>query len=72
VVTSWNELSARRKRVIAVTVPLQVVSAALAWRDLGRRTTSEVRGPVRFWRVLIVLNPGNSLIYWLFGRRRRA
>ena len=31
-----------------------------------------MRGPVRFWRVLITLNPGNSLLYWLVGRRRAA
>ena len=45
------------------------VSGTLAWRDLNRRSPRQVRGSKRFWRVLIVLNPGNSLFYWLFGRR---
>ena len=29
----------------------------------------QIRGSKRFWRVVIALNPGNSLLYWLFGRR---
>jgi hypothetical protein len=45
------------------------VSGTLAWRDLSRRSPADVRGSKRFWRVVIALNPGNSLLYWLFGRR---
>jgi hypothetical protein len=66
----WNDLPTKRKRLIAIVVPLQFVSAVLAWRDLGRRTDAEVRGSKRFWRVFVTLNPGNSAAYWLFGRRR--
>jgi len=44
------------------------VSETLAWRDLNRRSPAEVRGRTRFWRVVIALNPENSLLYWLFGR----
>jgi hypothetical protein len=46
-----------------------IVSGARAWRDLSRRAPGQVRGSKRFWRVLIALNPGNSVLYWLFGRR---
>jgi hypothetical protein len=28
-----------------------------------------VRGPKLLWRILIGINPGNSLAYWLLGRR---
>jgi hypothetical protein len=45
------------------------VSGTLAWRDLNRRLPGQVRGSKRLWRVLITLNPGNSVLYWLFGRR---
>jgi hypothetical protein len=46
------------------------ISAARAWRDLNRRPESQVRGSKRMWRVLMALNPGNSVLYWLVGRRR--
>jgi hypothetical protein len=50
-------------------VGLEVISAALAWRDLGRRPTDHVRGSKHIWRVFIMINPGNSLGYWALGRR---
>jgi hypothetical protein len=57
------------KPVTAVIVASQVVSSALAWRDLQRRTDDQVRGPKNLWRVFITVNPGNSIVYWLAGRR---
>ena len=63
-------MTTKRKTQLAfVVVPIQVILAVLAWRDLGRRTDDQVRGQKNFWRVLVTLNPGNSLAYWLFGRR---
>jgi hypothetical protein len=62
----------RWKRFIAVVVPIEVVLAALAWRDLGRRPDTQVSGSKNFWRVFVNINPGNSLAYWAFGRRRAA
>jgi hypothetical protein len=50
-------------------VGLEAVSAAIAWRDLARRSDAQVRGKKKFWRVLIAVNPGNSLAYWALGRR---
>jgi hypothetical protein len=58
------------KEVIVAVVAVEVVSAAFAFRDLARRGDEQVRGPKLFWRVLMGLNPGNSLAYWLLGRRR--
>jgi hypothetical protein len=52
-----------------IVVPLQIVSAVLARRDLARRSELEVRGSKRFWGVFVLLNPGNSLLYWFVGRR---
>ena len=54
---------------IAALALVSTVSGALAWRDLLRRPPAQVRGSKRFWRTLILLNPGNSVLYWLFGRR---
>jgi hypothetical protein len=62
----------RRRPPPAVLAPLVLAATAsgsLAWRDLSRRSPGQVRGSKRFWRVLIAINPGNSLLYWLFGRR---
>jgi hypothetical protein len=52
-----------------VVVPTQVVAARLAWRDLAKRPDERVWGSKNLWRGFVLLNPGNSLIYWLFGRR---
>ena len=59
----------QKELLAAIVVPLEVIGAALAWRDLARRADDEVRGNKRAWRVFVSINPGNSLIYWLFGRR---
>jgi hypothetical protein len=57
------------KQVVIAVVAVQAVSAAFAFRDLARRRDEQVRGPKLLWRVLIGINPGNSLAYWLLGRR---
>jgi hypothetical protein len=59
----------RKKLVLAIVVPLEIVSAALAWRDLAHRDDRDLRGSKRFWRLFVVINPGNSVVYWLLGRR---
>jgi hypothetical protein len=47
----------------------EVVSAAFAWHDLARRSDDQVRGGKNLWRAIILMNPGNSVVYWLVGRR---
>jgi hypothetical protein len=59
----------RGKAVLGIVVAAQTVSSALAWRDLAQRSDAEVRGNKNLWRVIITINPGNSIAYWLFGRR---
>jgi hypothetical protein len=61
--------SDQKKLVVMVVVPIQVLLAVLAWRDMSRRTDAQIRGRKRLWRVFVLLNPGNSLLYWLLGRR---
>jgi hypothetical protein len=57
------------KRAVVALVAVEIVSATLAWRDLSHRPAERVRGTKRLWRVLMVMNPGNSLVYWVVGRR---
>lgn len=56
------------KRLLSVVVLIEVVSCALAWRDLARRPEVMVHGRRSIWSAVITLNPGNSFLYWLFGR----
>ena len=58
-----------KKQVVLALVAVQTVSAAFAYRDLAKRPDETVRGKKRMWRIIMALNPGNSLAYWLFGRR---
>lgn len=58
------------KQVVVAVVAVQAVSAVFAFRDLARRGDDDVRGPKLLWRLLIGINPGNSLAYWVLGRRR--
>jgi hypothetical protein len=59
----------RKKLLVAIVVPIEILLAVLAWRDLRRRTDDQVRGSKRMWRWFIAVNPGNSMVYWLVGRR---
>lgn len=59
----------RQRLLVAVIVSIEVCSAVFAWRDLAHRSDDQVRGTKNLWRALVSLNPGNSAIYWLFGRR---
>ena len=58
-----------KKLLLGWLVAVEVVSAALAWRDLSRRRDDQVRGHKKAWRAAMLLNPGNSVLYWAFGRR---
>jgi hypothetical protein len=63
-------VTARRKTLlVAIVVPIQLILAVLAWRDLARRTDEQVRGNKRIWRWFVTINPGNAIAYWLLGRR---
>lgn len=58
-----------KKLLLGGLLLLEVVSAQLAWRDLSWRADDQVRGSKKTWRVFMILNPGNSLAYWAFGRK---
>ena len=58
-----------KTRLVAGLVAVEAASAALAWRDLSRRGDDQLRGSKNLWRVIIAANPGNSIAYWILGRR---
>lgn len=63
-------MTRNQKAILAVViVPVEVALAVLAWRDLANRPERQIRGKKNLWRVAMLLNPGNSVLYWLFGRR---
>ena len=55
--------------VLLAIVVAEIVLARAARRDLALRPDAELRGNRGFWRVFVVLNPGNALVYFLAGRR---
>jgi hypothetical protein len=57
------------KPALLAIVILEVVSAAMAWRDLARRSDDQIRGKKNVWRAFVTIHPGNSLVYWAVGRR---
>jgi hypothetical protein len=59
----------RKWLLAAILVLVEVVLAVLAWRDLDQRTDDQVRGQKRLWRAFVAVHPGNSVAYWLLGRR---
>jgi hypothetical protein len=58
--------------VLAALVAAHLVVTALTWRDIKDRADDEIRGSKRFWRIASAAQMGNSLAYWLFGRKRIA
>lgn len=62
-------MTTRQKGLLGIVLVSQVLLAVAAWRDLAQRTEDQVRGRKNLWRAFVLLNPGNSLLYWLFGRR---
>jgi len=45
------------------------VAAVTDRPDLAGRSDDRVRGKKNVWRAFMLLNPGNSVFYWLCGRR---
>jgi hypothetical protein len=58
-----------RRVFLGCFIAIGVLSSVLALRDIARRSDHQVRGPKIIWRVLMSMNPGNSIFYWLFGRK---
>jgi hypothetical protein len=54
---------------LAGILAVHVAIASFTWRDLRSRSTDEVRGSKRLWRVASALNTLGSMAYFLVGRR---
>jgi hypothetical protein len=69
---TWMTKKPFPSKVVALAAILVVdlVFATFAWRDLRNRTEDQVRGSKRLWHVAILANPGNSIAYWLMGRKK--
>ncbi|MEO3935683.1 hypothetical protein V3N99_02880 [Dermatophilaceae bacterium Soc4.6] len=64
-------MTRRDPRITVLLVSASVLSGVLAWCDMAARSGERIRGPRRLWHVLVLANPGNSVAYWVAGRRRR-
>ena len=67
--TTKKPLTPKRLTVLAVILMVELVFATFAWRDLRDRTEDQLRGSKRLWHLAILANPGNSIAYWLIGRK---
>jgi membrane-anchored protein YejM (alkaline phosphatase superfamily) len=70
--TTKKPLTPKRLAVFAVILMVELAFATFAWRDLRNRTADQVRGSKRVWHIAILANPGNSIAYWLIGRKTSA
>jgi len=67
-----GSMNSRPTRTALVALVLaEVALAVLTWRDLRHRPADQIRGSKRLWRVISTINPGNSVAYWLIGRKYR-
>ena len=58
--------------VIVVLVVLHIIVTAITLKDLSQRSDAQIRGPRWFWRAFTPLQMGNSVVYWLVGRKSTA
>jgi hypothetical protein len=57
-------------QAIGALVVAHLVVTSITWRDIRNRDENQIRGSKRLWRTLSALNMSNSVVYWLFGRKR--
>jgi hypothetical protein len=61
--------SRKKLGVFLVAVAIWAVVTPSMWRDLNRRSASQVRGPKWLWWIASS-NLIGSVAYWTFGRRK--
>jgi hypothetical protein len=64
-----RNLSAGRRKAIAVASMVQWVLAAAAWIDLARRPADLVKGRKIAWAGIIAINFVGPIAYFRWGRR---
>lgn len=66
----WDDLSARQKWAILLSIAVQLGLLAAALADIYRRPAGEIRGGKRLWTAAAFVNYVGPISYFLFGRRR--
>jgi hypothetical protein len=56
--------------LIAAILALHTVVTAFTWRDIRNRPDDQIRGSKKLWRLVSAANTGNSIIYFVLGRKR--
>lgn len=68
----WSDLTLKQQRAIIVAGAVEVVVTALAFKDLVRRPSLQLRGSKALWLLSFVVQPLGPLAYFAIGRRPRA
>ena len=66
---SFKELSPEGRTAASLTFAVSVALVLAAQRDIGRRSSGELRGSRGMWRV-VCLNALGAIAYFRWGRRR--
>ena len=65
----WSDLTESQQRAVVIVGAVEVVTSALALRDLARRPAEDVNGPKWLWALACFVQPVGPLAYFLKGRR---
>lgn len=62
---------ARRKWILLIVlIPVHIAVTRFTWADIRDRPADQIRGSKRLWRILSAVQMGNSLAYFVIGRKR--
>lgn len=64
----WSDLTPSQQTVLLTAISVQVSLAAIAWIDLARRPTVQVRSSKTAWAAAIAVNFIGPISYFAFGR----
>ncbi|MET0716329.1 MAG: PLD nuclease N-terminal domain-containing protein [Mycetocola sp.] len=67
---TWKNMEPGQKAAVFVTGTVQMILAATAWRDLAKRSASQINGPKGLWAVIIAVNWVGPIAYFVGGRRK--
>ena len=68
----WSDLTDTQKTAIVLLGTLQVILMAAALWDIHHRSTDEIYGSKRTWKVAAFLNFIGPAAYFLFGRKNQV
>jgi hypothetical protein len=68
----WGDLTGRERAGIVAGGAAQLALAAVAWADLARRPSHQVRGPKPVWAGVIAISWVGPVLYFVRGVSRRG